>query len=283
MALDSNYVERVSRKLRKVLKKKSRPLLPARVHKLRTDIRRLEAAAEAVLSNPKRSDKRVLKDARRIRKQAGRVRDMDVLTANALTIGIPKLREELIPLIEYLGSQRYKEARQLRSTLRTRGSRLRKGVEHLSSRLGRRIEDQESVNRAARPPEVLVTTVGLLSDLKRPSRFTPQNLHPYRLKVKKLRDVVRLSPGVDHSTLAGILGDVKDAIGTWHDWQELASLADHVLEEPKGALAKAIKHTVDQKYARAISLTKRMRREFLRPKPRGLAQSIVQTTASMAQ
>ena len=56
----------------------------------------------------------------------------------------------------------------------------------------------------------MATTLQLLSDLKH----------------KKLRDVVRLSAQANHSKMAETLSQGKDAIGDWHDWQELARLAD---------------------------------------------------------
>lgn len=107
MALDSIYVKRLSRKLRKSLKKKNRSFAPAQVHKVRTYLRRVEAAAEALLPQMRRRDRAVLRDVRRIRKQAGKVRDMDVLTADAASIRVSaNQKEQLISLLEYLGSRR---------------------------------------------------------------------------------------------------------------------------------------------------------------------------------
>jgi CHAD domain-containing protein len=280
--LDPKYVKQLSRKLRKILKKKDQRLSPARVHKIRTTVRRVEALADAGIAKPKRRDKLILKGARRIRRQAGKVRDMDVLTADAATIRIPaKGREELVSLLEYLGFQRYREAKRLKSLLRKKGPRLRRGMKPFAARIRRGLQKQSVAGAAF--PEVISSTVRLLSELKRPSRFTTRNLHPYRLKVKKLRDVVRLSEDANHSKLAKALGEVKDAIGDWHDWQELARLAGEVLQEPQGVLSQAIANTVHQRYGRALAVAEGLRRDFLRSKSAAFGKALLRTAKSMAE
>jgi CHAD domain-containing protein len=283
MALDPNYVKQTSKKLRKFLGKKGRSLSPDRVHKLRTTIRRVEATAAAILPKPKRRDKATLRLAKDIRKQAGKVRDMDVLMADALDIRIPTgERERLVQLLEYLGSKRRKEAKKLKRLIQTEGPGLRQGAKYLSANVRRRIEKQARRDGRGAVPEVLAKTVDLLSDLKNPPKLNPRNLHPYRLKVKELRDVIRVSPQVGDSRLADALGKVKDAIGDWHDWQELGLIADRVLQEPSQAVTKSIKTTTEQKYERALSLAQRMRQQFVSSKKAGLKQSVVKTAAGMA-
>jgi CHAD domain-containing protein len=107
MSLDSNYVILLSRKLRKLVRKR-KSLTPDRVHKLRTTIRRLEAATATVSTKVSRREKACLRDLRRMRKEAGKVRDMDVLVADATSIRMATdSREELVQLVEHLGSERH--------------------------------------------------------------------------------------------------------------------------------------------------------------------------------
>ena len=63
-----------------------------------------------------------------------------------------------------------------------------------------------------------------LIGLKRPVRLNRNNLHPYRLKVKELRNVLQLSNRADDIEFVEKLGQVKDAIGDWHDWEELVRI-----------------------------------------------------------
>src|SRR5256885_13729874 len=83
MALDSDQVQKPVRKLRKILKKISRNPSPAKVHDLRTRTRQIEAALGALALDSNRNGRKLLKSLSRVRKNAGRVRDMDVLISYA--------------------------------------------------------------------------------------------------------------------------------------------------------------------------------------------------------
>jgi len=82
MALDPAEIRATIEKLRKALKKTSRRAAPDRVHKLRTRVRRFEAIVGALPSVSSRKLRHILRPINRLRKQAGQVRDTDVLTAH---------------------------------------------------------------------------------------------------------------------------------------------------------------------------------------------------------
>jgi hypothetical protein len=56
------------------------------VHKLRTRIRRWEASLDSVDVRPKGRERKVMKALRRIHKQAGKVRDLDVFTSHLASL-----------------------------------------------------------------------------------------------------------------------------------------------------------------------------------------------------
>ena len=74
-------------------------------------------------------------------------------------------------------------------------------------------------------PATMAKAIKLSSQLKSPPRLSRSTLHPYRLKVKELRDVLQLSDRTADKDFLKELGEVKDAIGEWHDWEELTSIA----------------------------------------------------------
>src|SRR5436309_1686975 len=80
MALDVNRAEKPVRKLRKLLKKM--PAMPGAddIHDFRTSSRRIEATLQALSLDSGHNCRRILKQISRLRKRAGKVRDMDVLT-----------------------------------------------------------------------------------------------------------------------------------------------------------------------------------------------------------
>ena len=60
------------------------------------------------------------------------------------------------------------------------------------------------------------------------------------------------------------LNSVKDAIGEWHDWQELLAIAKHVLDHSNCKLVRDLKSTTDRKCAEALTQAEGMRKKYLR-------------------
>src|SRR4030095_14196963 len=86
MAFDSRRVRKTVRKLRKLLRTLPKQPDSDQVHGLRTSARRLEAILSALSLDGQRNARRVLKNFGQLRKHAGKVRDMDVLTGLAASI-----------------------------------------------------------------------------------------------------------------------------------------------------------------------------------------------------
>lgn len=107
MALDFDRIQKPVRKLSKLLKKMPARPCPEDVHQFRTQSRQLEANLKAFGLDSARAGGRILKPLARLRKRAGKVRDMDVLTRYAS--GLPHQTGEQdcsVRLLEYLGAQR---------------------------------------------------------------------------------------------------------------------------------------------------------------------------------
>ena len=124
--------------------------------------------------------------------------------------------------------------------------------------------------------------VELLVDLRQPPTLTLRNLHPYRLKVKKLRDMLRFAQGQPPTELIDILGEVKDAIGDWHDWEQLRSIGDEFLGESAGELVNKIKQITAKKFAHAQSSAMRMRQKYIKARNGRRAPAALRTTSALA-
>jgi CHAD domain-containing protein len=244
------------------------------VHKLRTDIRRLEAAFDTLRPDPKHDERRLLRELGKIRKRAGKIRDMDVLTAAVLSVRTARDGQKPDPeqdctvqLLHYLGAQRYKQALRLHDDLRKDGKGLGRRTESISERLVKKIEDR-SDEAAKDQPEVsaesMATAIQLATELSQPPSLNHKNLHPYRIKVKEFRDLLRLAKKPGNTEFVETLGEVKDAIGEWHDWEELVSIAGEVLEHgARCALITKLKEVSSEKYDRALAITSKMRKRFV--------------------
>src|SRR5947199_8525892 len=113
MALDRNRLLKPAKKLKKLVKKIGKQPPPDEVHDLRTNARRFKAMFKAFSLDSHGLRKSLLKDLGRVRKRAGKVRDMDVLTAYASTVH-PRGEEDCaVQLLEHLGVERRKHATKL--------------------------------------------------------------------------------------------------------------------------------------------------------------------------
>lgn len=112
---------------------------------------------------------------------------------------------------------------------------------------------------------VAASALGAIEKLAQPVRLTKANLHEYRLTVKELHSLVQMSESADQHKFVEYLAEVKDAIGEWHDWQELVAFAKEILGH--GANCKLI-HELETNatahYQKALITAKALRGSFLR-------------------
>jgi hypothetical protein len=65
--------------------------------------------------------------------------------------------------------------------------------------------------------------------------------------------------------LVADLGEVKDAIGEWHDWQELVQIAQKVLSHGEDCqLARDYRQIAESRFEDSIGRAQRLRDEYLR-------------------
>lgn len=108
--------------------------------------------------NPTRKERRLIRDLGRFRRRAGKIRDMDVLTAAVTSVYDPEETDCAVQLLEYLGTERYKHARKLHARMNKNGSYIAHRVKRLSARLVASIPDasasssKSSQTSSAMPP-----------------------------------------------------------------------------------------------------------------------------------
>jgi CHAD domain-containing protein len=272
MRLDVERIQKSVRRVRKFLAKAPKDPDPDTVHDLRTSARRLEATIETLGLDSKRREKQLLRNLAQLRNQAGKVRDMDVFTGDVLELSCPDDKEKqcLVELAEHLGTKRAKAARKLRRKARELEPLLRpelkRTLKYLSGSVAKeRDSSKERITEAS--SESMTRVIELSSTLRLPARLNRQNLHPYRLKVKELRYILQLADQEHEPTLVKKLGEVKDAIGEWHDWEELVSIAKRILNHGKQCkLIGALKRESEKKFERALCLTNDLRNTYLNSK-----------------
>ena len=229
MPLDQDKLEGSFRKLRKSLKNVPKEPSPEEVHDLRTRTRRLESTLHALMLDQEQDGRRLLRTVSPIRKQAGKVRDMDVLTGFAATLANDD-QECLTQLLEHLGAKRLQFAERLRAAVVQKRKKARRRLRRYSGLVRTDRSRKSASHNLEWAVDATAIALHLSSHLAAWPRLNSSNLHAYRLKVKELRYVLQLAKG-QNTGFVDALGEVKDAIGEWHDWSELAAVANDVLDQ----------------------------------------------------
>ncbi|HXR40064.1 MAG TPA: CHAD domain-containing protein [Terracidiphilus sp.] len=269
MEIALGTVQKPVRRLRKSLK--SLPPDPSieAVHDLRTYTRRVEAIVAALRMDHEKASRRLLKTIKAVRKAAGAVRDMDVLAGNAITLARNRRDESVLRLLQHLHDLRIESAHQLIDAVAEHRKDARRGLRRLSRQIEKWFAGRNpgEVNSPPGAPHGHTST-RLLNELRHWPELNAGNLHAFRIKVKELRYMLQLSDGAD-SGLLDALDRAREQIGDWHDWQELAKIAEKTLEpHTDRAALKKIAETGDRKFDQALRAAEEVKAlSLLSPKP----------------
>src|SRR6184192_1983505 len=129
MPVNVDRIQKSVRKVRKFVKKAPRQPTPEQVHDLRTNTRKLESALHALSLDSNGNEQRLLKSVKQIRKRAGKIRDMDVLTANVCSVKVNGEGDCEVQLLEHLGARRHKYAKKLHSSVLKESAVLKKTLQ----------------------------------------------------------------------------------------------------------------------------------------------------------
>lgn len=156
-----------------------------------------------------------------------------------------------------------------------------------------RLEQREDDSSSDMPREAASLALRLSAELSTPATLNRSNLHAYRVKIKELRYVLQMADNASQQRFVDVLGQCKDAIGEWHDWEELIAIADSILNHSSGCqLLRDLRATSQRKYEFALSITNKMRRDYLRSSTTnrkrkasgkiGLAQPVIRAISATA-
>ncbi|HEX8925582.1 MAG TPA: CHAD domain-containing protein [Terriglobales bacterium] len=210
------------------------------VHKLRTTVRRVEVVLQSAVDA--RGKAKLDEQLKKLRKRAGKVRDLDVHLGmlEELDSGDQRACHELH---SYLKDKRDKHANKLEKILKAEVD------DGLSKRLKRTAKavHQESPD-TARAEEQLASVRQRFISLTANIPEAAAALHQLRIDCKRLRyEVEALAPEADtrvantieaHAAeLVEQLKRVQDEIGVWHDWLTLHETAQRQLPGTAALLA----------------------------------------------
>jgi CHAD domain-containing protein len=231
---------------------------PKSVHRLRTTIRRIESLVSYANPQISKKEQRTLEKIADLRKHAGKVRDLDVQSdlLGALVNGsTAKDRRILANLMEKKRSQ---QARRLESAIKKM---------HDAKFFGRldRIAEQAGVpqDRKNRPLAPLEEASAQLMEMAKDfgpgqalgQTIKPSRLHEIRIALKRIRYLAELAEeSPEQKDFMRELKSTQDAIGHWHDWQELTERAEKRFSDRAScALLREARTLLSARHSDAIS------------------------------
>jgi CHAD domain-containing protein len=222
------------------------------VHRFRTGTRRLEILLGELSPKRERSQKKLLKLLGRIRKRAGRVRDLDVQLAALRALKVPREPRRKTQLVNHLIEVRGRQEKKLRKAVDE------DTVREIRKRLKRASKNFDPA--AIRDP--LTVAKGMLDAIDHgDAPVTEALLHQYRIQSKRARYAAEFaeSSADGEKFIAGIKR-IQDAIGDWHDWLTLTQTASERLGEVRESSLVAELHNVTgAKFRYAVAVLSQMR------------------------
>jgi CHAD domain-containing protein len=216
------------------------------VHGFRTAARRLQTLLEQLVADNNRHHKKLLKILNRLRKSAGKVRDIDVQLEALRSLKIPQEPRRKTQLIQALIELRAQHERKLHKLLK------KQDVRDIRRRL-RRAEGSVIFDSKCDPLSVARQMLDSVTVPQGP--VDEESLHRYRLMVKRARYVTEFAPKSAESTrFMAELKRMQDALGSWHDWLTLTHTAAERLGDVNESSLVAVLHNVTRgKFRHAVS------------------------------
>jgi CHAD domain-containing protein len=260
MLLQPEHTRATFRKLDRQLAKLAAKPVPENVHKFRTSSRRVEVMVSDLDQNRSGNDKKLLKLLGRLRKKAGRVRDLDVQSAALRSLKIPQEPGRKSQLMRTLAEERAKREKKLAKSLD------KQTVAEVRKRLKRTAASLE----LPRNTDPLVLARQKLSNLEvDPGNVTEKTLHQFRIAGKRARYVAELAgKDAEASRLLARLNHMQDVIGEWHDWVQLADRAEKLFGEVQDSpLVSALRNITRAKFRQAVTTLTETRAALAGKKP----------------
>lgn len=238
MPIDAKRSRLTFQRLSRELTKLARRPAPESVHKFRTHGRRVEALLSEVVPELTRNDKKLLKLLGRLRKKAGRVRDLDVQIGLLRNLKIPQGNGHKAQFTEALIEDRALREKKLAKAF------TREIVDEIRKRLKRAAGDI----KLAKDADPLALTLSRLTQLGREhAPLTEKTLHQYRIIGKRARYIAELAEkDTEAERVVAQLKHMQDVIGDWHDWLKLTQKAQELLGGVRDSALVALLHNVTQ-------------------------------------
>jgi CHAD domain-containing protein len=227
---------------------------PRNVHRLRTTIRRIESLVSYANPDLDKKLERTLEKMADLRKRAGKVRDLDVQASLLSVLANGSTAKDQKTLADLLSKKRERQAERLVSAIRkVQQSKFFARMDRIA---GESEKMPEGKNRPLAPlQEARMQLTEMAKDFSTHQALKISRLHEARLSLKRIRYLAELAEESDEQKdFIRELKSVQDAVGDWHDWQELTSTAEKRFSDRVNcAMLREVRALLASRHATATS------------------------------
>ena len=244
MPFDQKLSRRSFDKLKSYLSKLPGSSAPESVHRFRTYSRRVEVLLGELASDHSGNEKKLLKLLAKLRKKAGKVRDLDVQSELLRNLKSQQAAGHKAQLQRFLSGERTKRQKKLMKAFD------KETVAELRKRL-RKAERDIEVSEKLEPVSV---ASGLVNQVQSDRPMTEETLHQYRIAGKRARYVAEMAgDSPEAQALVAQLKSMQDGIGDWHDWLQLTAHAEKLFGGVQdSSLVAQLRNVTRAKYREAV-------------------------------
>ncbi len=233
-----------------IVKLSSKPQVQ-NVHRFRIGTRRLQILLSEVSPHLDRKQKKLLRLLGRIRKRAGKVRDLDVQLTALRSLKVAREGRRKTQLIDHLIELRRKQEK-----------KLRRAVEPETVReIRKRLERARREFRSGSGRDPLTVARNILKRIDATAPITEPVLHRYRILGKRARYAAEFARhSAEAQQFIAQLKRIQDALGDWHDWLTLTQTASQYLgDTPGSALIAELRNVTGSKFRYAVNVLTQVR------------------------
>jgi CHAD domain-containing protein len=264
------------RKLHELPKRVLAQPSPEAVHRLHTTIRRFETLIAASVAGEADGTGKLLRQLSRLRRHAGKLRDIDVQMAALRTVPARSKRDraDLKRALEALHEQR------IRKLTRAIEEELVTGLEKRLKRATAMYPSSVETGTIAHPGALAVALDKFAVLMEQQPPLSPDNLHAFRIACKRICYEVKMEEA-DLAAQRALkqFGRIQDAIGEWHDWVNLAQSAEDAGINKHSPLLAAIRTGRRARFNEALRITADAKQRLLQLRKTLEPEQVNPTTA----
>jgi CHAD domain-containing protein len=259
MTLLEQQMRGLTEDLSAIVSKLADEATPKSVHRLRTTIRRIETLVSYANPDIGKKLERSLEKLESLRKRAGKVRDIDVQKKLLDRVGNGSTAKDRKTLSALLDKKRGRQATRLQSAIKkVLESKFISRMERIAEKIA---GGPSGANRPLAPlEEARLQLARIAEDFSLRQSVKPNRLHNARVQLKKVRYLAELAEeSAERKVFIDELKKVQDTVGEWHDWQELAQLAEKRFSDRVNcALLREVRALFSARQSAAVSAMNRL-------------------------